>query len=125
MIPATVELEPHTRGDRWQGIATIGPVTATDGAGGEPAPIGGTLVAARLQFRRDGELGHTLSTAPAFGEGTIAIVDAATWELSIPEQELPLHAGIWRWDMEFTDSGSPLPRTLYQGTLEVRPDVTR
>lgn len=121
MIPATVKLQPALRGDTWQGIASIGPVTVNG------TVISPPLLSARMQFRdhRDA-LAHELTTEipTPEGSGTITIVDATNWQLAIDAQDLPLEAGTYHWDLETTDDAGTV-RTLYTGQLRVLPDVTR
>lgn len=125
MLPVTIVLSAHTRGDTWDGIA-VGPVQFNTGTTAEPifsAPPY-PVVLCRMQFRNaDGILGYGLSTAPSADVGTITIVDADLWTLTIPPQVLQLDAGKWYWDMEFTDSIGTI-RTLYAGSLTIKQDQT-
>jgi hypothetical protein len=117
--PVNIPFEPHYRNDTWDGVPIIGPVKIN---GLQPVVA---LASARMDFRSFGSkvLGHRLSTAPGVGEGTIAIVNAVTWEMTIPEQDLPLEAGRWDWDLETTDVNGRV-KTYYKGTQPVIGDKT-
>jgi hypothetical protein len=119
-LPIKVDLEPAVRGDKWQGVASIGPVLINDEQPTFP------LARIRVQFRRAGKLGMTLDSAPADGEFPITISNAETWFAYVPEiQPLPLDAGDWEWDMEFWADGDDAPLTFYYGVLKVTTDQTR
>lgn len=122
MIPPTINLDDHYRGDAWEGIS-FGPIV--EDINGTPTPPALACVSCRMQFRkkRGLELGYELSSVPATGKGTITIVDAATYEFSVPRQLILLDAGDWLWDFETTDSAG-LPTTWVQGTLLVKQDKT-
>ena len=117
-----VQLNPHTKGDQWPGIAMIGPITVDGVAPAE------TLVRVRMHFRKAGDasnaFGYGLDSNVVSGAGTITIDDAVNWNVIIPEQGLTLDAGMWNWDMEFYRNGVTLPWTLFKGVLEVQQDYT-
>ena len=120
MTPITINLEPAVRGDKWQGIPTIGPVLVNGVAPTLP------LARIRMQFRKAGKLGMTLDTQPGEGIYPIQISNAATWFAHIPKvQPLPLESGDWEWDMEFYEGTDTAPLTFYEGVLVVKPDKTR
>lgn len=120
MTPVTITLDPAVRGDKWQGIAAIGPVLM------DAAQPTFPLARIRMQFRRAGRLGMTLDSDGGDGVYPITISNATTWLAHIPEvQPLPLDAGTWEWDMEFYAGEDTAPLTLYAGSLTVTPDATR
>jgi hypothetical protein len=119
-IPIPIELSPTTAGDKWQGIASIGPVLVNDLTPAEP------LARIRMQFRRLGELGTTFDSEPGDNTFPIVISNAATWLAHIPEvQPLPLAAGEWKWDMEFWAGDDAAPLTFYRGVLDVQNEITQ
>lgn len=108
MTPAVVTFENHTPGDSWQGIAAIGPILVSVG-GAAAVPMSSPIASARLHFKLG--VNHPavakFSTAPGAGEGQIVLVNAATWELSIPITPpalFPLATlGMWYGHLEITD----------------------
>jgi hypothetical protein len=117
-LPIQIDLSPTTAGDKWQGIAAIGPVLIN---GAQPAF---PLSRVKMQFRRGGRLGATFDSEP--GGLPIAISNATTWLAHIPEsQPLPLEAGVWQWDLEFWQGTDAAPLTFYRGTLTVMPETTK
>jgi hypothetical protein len=116
MTPASYNMEPVARGDQWPGITQIGPIQVDEAA---PAT---TVVSARMQWRRSpgaAAVGHEIDT-----EDGIVILDEDAWTFSIPQQPLPLGAGVWHYDFETVDSVGAV-RTWIFGTLEIKQDVTR
>lgn len=113
MNPATVQIPSHKRGDDWEGM-TVGPIS--------PAPAS-PCASCRLHFRKSGSdtLGFALSNAPSATEGTIQIVNAATYQFNFPSQKLNLKDGSWDWDFE-TTAVSGRVSTWLQGTLVVSKD---
>jgi hypothetical protein len=116
----TVTLDPVVEGDTWPGIPGIGPVTINT----EPPAYAADQ--ARLHFRRVNATtttGIDLSTET----GGIVIVDAATWELSVPPVPYPqfsLTQGNWEADLEITDSaGTRL--TVARFVLPVLRQITK
>lgn len=114
----TIDLSDHKRGDKWPGIPSIGPVLIN---GAQPASA---LARIRAQFRRGAQV-FTLDSNGT-GDALITILDAATWEATVPAiaQFLPT-AGIWAWDMEFYATGEATPLTLYKGSIGVLDDITK
>lgn len=110
----TISLADTKVGDRWVGIATIGPVTVN---GSTP---GNALTRVVMTFRL-GAATYTLDTA---GDSPgITISDASTWEVTIPARDSFLsRAGLWSWNMEF-HFGSASVWTLYKGEIRVHDDV--
>jgi len=93
----TVQLEPHIAGDTWQGIPVIGPFTIND------APPESPVARVRLTMTRSG--GHQSRTFDS-ADGSIVIVDADTWECSIPPvpfANFTLPPGTYSGQLEFTD----------------------
>jgi hypothetical protein len=120
MTPITINLEPAVRGDKWQGVAAIGPIIVNGVAPTLP------LARIRMQFRKSENPGMTFDTESGEGVHPIQILNAATWFAQIPEvQPLPLGAGDWAWDMEFWAEGDTAPLTFYKGILRVLLDATR
>ena len=116
-----VDIPAVERGDKWHGIASIGPILIN---GATPVD---SLVRVRMHFaqgkRNLFRLDSDASTTP---DAPIVIDDAAAWTAHVPEVGafLPL-AGSWEWDMELYGAGWSGPLTLYYGTLSVTQDVTK
>ena len=122
-MPEFIRLNDHRRGDTWPGILSIGPVTFLLNDSDVSLPEN-PLASCRMQFRdKKDVLGYELSTSPEEGQGTITIVDADSWLISVPAQALPLDGGSWLWDFEATDSAG-WTITLYEGKMTVRKDIT-
>ena len=111
----TISLADYKVGDRWIGIATIGPVTIN---GSTP---GNTLTRVKMNFR----LGATTYTLDSSGDSPgITITNAATWTATIPARDSFLTTpGVWQFDIEFYQTGYTSPWTLYKGTITVHDDV--
>ena len=106
------------RGDRWQGVAQIGPVEIN---GDTPS---NALTRIRMHFSLPGRV-YRIDSVPG-ADALVVIDDAANWEAHIPPIDRFLPApGVWEWDMEFWETGNAAPLTLYKGTIEVQPDVTK
>lgn len=121
MIPPTIALDDHYKGDAWEGMS-IGPIV--EDIDGTSTPPASACVSCRLQFRekRNKNLGYTFQSGTAVpGTGTITITSASLYTFDIPEQVLPLPAGDWVWDFETTDAAG-LPITWVQGTMRVVQD---
>lgn len=127
MAPTKVDLIDHYKGDTWVGM-TVGPILIN----GTQPPT--TLSEVNIDFKdKDDNLGYRLSSNPGAGEGTITIVDANTWEVLVPKQDLPLDAGdleegmknkkYWYYDFQTIDSEST-KLTTYKGKIKVYEDVT-
>lgn len=116
-----IELQDHKRGDRWQGIPSIGPVLINDA---QPAE---TLARVRMHFFIHTGTRFTLdSEASANPDAPITITDPATWEVVVPPVEkFLLLDGEWEWDMEFWKAGENAPLTLYKGALVVHQDIAK
>lgn len=116
-----ITLLPFVRGDTWDGIMLIGPVTFN----GEPPPA--TLASVLINFRKawnDVVPAYVLSTDPLEGQGTIIITSASLWTMNVPTQALPLRAGTWKYDVQLTDSNGVVFTPL-GGTIAVIKDITR
>lgn len=128
MTTALVIFECHTPGDTWPGVPTIGPILmAVDG--GAPLPMSAPIASARLHWCKGDAYpaAARLSTAPAAGEGTIVIVSAAAWELSIPPVAPDLFAltsGDWFAHLEITDTDG-IVWTTHECRLKVGVDYTK
>ena len=111
----TISLADTKVGDRWIGIATIGPVTVN---GVTP---GNTLTRIVMTFR----LGATTYTLDTAGTSPgITISNAATWAATIPARDSFLTTpGLWECNLEFYQTGYTSPWTLYKGQLRVHDDV--
>lgn len=121
MADYTVEIDSfpdHKRGDKWPGIASVGPVLINDA---QPALA---LARVRMQFALGARRYVIDSEAGDDVDATFVIDDADTWEASVAEiQDFLPAAGDWSWDMEFYETGKSSPLTLYKGTLTVLADV--
>lgn len=116
-----VALLPTVRGDLWDGIAQLGPLTFND------LPPPSTLVRVDLHFRKawdDKNPAYGLSSQVITGYGTITIVDAAAWFCTVPPQALPLKPGVWKWDVQYTAADGTV-FTPVGGTIAVTQDITR
>lgn len=124
MVPPTIALDDHYRGDAWEGMS-IGPIV--EDVDGTPTPPASACASCRLQFRNKTTLalGYEFVSGAEIpdGCGEITIVSAALYTFNIAEQILPLDAGYWVWDFETTDAAG-LTVTWVQGTLRVRQDKT-
>lgn len=123
MSDYTVEIAllDHKRGDKWPGIAAIGPVLIN---GSQPAA---TLARVRMHLQHSGGTKYKLdSDAGQSPDAPIVIDNAITWAASIPEVAsfVPI-SGRWTWDMEFYATGDTAPLTLYNGVLAVTNDTTK
>lgn len=127
MDPALVTLENHRAGDTWQGIPTIGPIliSVDDAPAASPSA---PLASARLHLTRNGDSEPTLKIGmdPA-DDAPLLIVDAATWEMSIPEVSKSVFnpvPGIYTGDLETTDSDGRV-LTTHHIEFQVTKDGTR
>ena len=117
----TINLFDHKRGDKWVGIASIGPVTINDAQPAVP------LSRIRAEFVHPSGLVFTLdSESDPAPDAPVTIDNAVTWEAHVDEvmDFLPL-AGDWSWDMEFWAGTEDAPLTLYAGTITVHDDTTK
>jgi hypothetical protein len=116
-----IQLPAHKRGDRWPGIAAIGPVLING-----VQPTNG-LTRVRMHFKNAAGTIYRLDTdSTTTPDAPIIIDNATTWAASIPEVEDFISAnGKWQWDMEFYEAGKTAPLTLYKGSLTVGNDITR
>jgi hypothetical protein len=114
----TIHLPDHKRGDKWPGVAPIGPILVN---GTTPA---GTLARVRMHLVHSSGLKYKLDSDPATAPAALITIDnPVTWAAHIGEvQEFLPIAGDWQWDMEFYRTGDLSPLTFYEGTLTVRAD---
>lgn len=120
MSAQKVTLTAYTRGDRWIGIQSIGPVTIND------ATPSNSLTRVRMQFRQDALVFSLDSDAGQSPDAPIVIDNATTWIASVPEVESFLTStGTWNFDIEFYETGKTSPLTLVSGTIQVCEDVTQ
>lgn len=102
MIPAIVQLAAHVEGDSWQGIPTIGPFVINDAPPATPA------ARVRLRLSRVPPVVGATREFDSLGEDAeIEIVDAATWEFSLPRvhfSKFTLPAGKYEGQLEITDT---------------------
>lgn len=121
--PATLPATKHYRGDIWDdGYRQFGPISI-DGS-----PPAAPCLYCRMQFRdKKGNLGFELNNDPGPTQGTIDIDDAANYSFSIPDQALPLAAGVWYWDFETytTIDHSDAPKTWWKSQITIIEDVSR
>jgi len=101
------------QGDTWGGIPSI----VLD-----PAP-NYAVVSAKMQFR-DSKVAVLPAATLSTTDGSIVINNAATWDFTIPVQNLPLTAGTYNWQFQTTDAQDHV-QTYMQGTIEVLLDVVR
>jgi hypothetical protein len=66
---------------------------------------------------------YGLNSDSLSGFGTITIVNAVTWTVSIPPTILPLPKGSYLWDFETVDQ-TGIIRTLYKGTFTINQDIS-
>ena len=112
-----VPLPQHKLGDRWSGILAVGPWLINDAA---PAA---NLSRVKCQFKKDNETFTFDSEAGA--DALLTITDPATWEATFPELNNFLPSiGIWKFDIEFYETGFTSPLTLAYGEVEVIQDIT-
>lgn len=120
MQPGADQVLPaHTRGDEWEGIDQIGPVTF------DLLPPAAPVTSCRLYFRNaKGGLAYKLKSNPDQGEvaGAIDVLDADLWIFQVPKQALPLPVGTFKWDFEVTADGYWEPLTLVKGTITITED---
>jgi len=110
----------HKLGDRWPGIASIGPILIN---GATPA---NALTRIKMQFKKEAIVFKLDSDSSAAPQAPIVISDSAAWSANVPEIETFVNSsGKWQWDMEFYESGKTQPLTLYKGTLTVVKDITK
>lgn len=122
--PKRFDLPAFVEGETWEGITLIGPVTINGQPPAHPLSL------AVLSFRRaysDIQPKYVLSTAPAEGQGSITIVDAATWRITVPRQALPLRAGMrlprrWFWHLDLVDNQAT-KKTYVGGAILVTPQL--
>lgn len=116
-----IALPDHKRGDRWPGIASIGPVLIN---GAQPAAI---LTRVRMHLQNSSGAKFKLdSNAGQSPNAPIAIDNEVTWLVRIPQvQSFISVSGKWSWDMEFYQAGNSNPLTLYKGDLTVLNDTTK
>lgn len=105
--PPISELYNTRAGATWVGINTIGPITFQ--GPGDPVPVAPstTIVSAILHFHLEGEQKPSLRIGSiADYPAPLTIVNAATWELSIPPigpDVFLRRAGIYYGDLKITD----------------------
>ena len=116
-----IDLQPHKRGDEWQGIPSIGPVLIND------AQPTNALTRVRMHLTtRSGGLFRLDSDSSTNPHAPISITNATTWEVTIPAVDNFVQLDEpWSWDMEFYTAASTSPLTLYRGVLDVYADATR
>jgi len=114
-------LPEYKRGDRWNGISSIGPVVVNSQTPSSP------LTRIRMHFIHNlGEVFRLDSDTGVSPDAIINIDDSVNWQASIPEvNEFLSISGDWKWDMEFYESGKSGPLTFYQGVIHVYDDVTK
>jgi len=114
MKPENITLEPFVAGDHWEGIPAL-TIQINN------APPASALGSVRLRFTKDERTTEVVELSSEDDE--ITIVDAAAWEISIPEQAVPgLTAGKWRWNLETTNAAGVV-KTSVEGTQKVLRDV--
>jgi hypothetical protein len=115
-----IDLPDHKRGDRWPGVAQIGPILIDE------ATPANNLTRIRMQFRRVRGSGVFTIDTQGTPDAPAIIDDPEEWTAHIPEiQSFLPEAGAWQWDMEFYEQGKAAPLTLYKGVITVHADTTR
>ncbi len=95
----------------WEGVPALGPYIIDSTAGDNP------IVRAYMEFRNR----MTPAIIDAILDSSdeqVLIVDADTWELSVPEQVLPLNPGLYDWVVKTVDALEEV-HTVQRGTIEV------
>lgn len=117
VTPKFLELSPHSASNSlWVGIASIGPVTINE----EPPPYPASRVIMELVPQIESEIRCIVLDSEEGGDGTINIVDAATWYFGVPAQALPAWPGLWAWKITVIDSRGEAFKP-FQGQLLVTP----
>lgn len=113
--PVKIDLGSHTLGDKWLGIAKIGPVLVN---GSTPD---GALTRVRMVFEMGSSSFVLDSDGSVSPDAPITIDDAATWEARVPEVQSFLgSAGRWAWTMSFYEGADTGPLTFYRGVVVVK-----
>lgn len=115
MIPSTVTLDSLVRGDTWPGFRVQ--ITIN---GSKPA---NDLSSVLMHFRTAKDAPGNPSLALTSSSG-ITINDADLWDVTVNSQILALAAGVWFWDMQFTDVAGNV-NTYIEGRLLIVQDVSR
>ena len=115
---AHITLPSIVRGDTWDGLTITGVTIDGEAPSTELASV---LIHFRTARTATGDAAHILSSAD---EEELVIDDAATWTVTAPAQSLPLTAGKWYFDVQFTDDAGAV-RTYLDGTLTIIQDITR
>lgn len=97
MKPSKLALQDFTAGDTWEGIPSI--TIRVNGA----APAS-DIASVTMRFKQANLVpGDVVELSSAAGK--ITIVNANTWEISVPEQLVPgLTHGKWMWRIRITDA---------------------
>lgn len=120
MTPQTLDLDPFTEGDHWEGIPAM-TIQIND------MPPDRPLTKVRIRFRptdkpvNSQEANTRVELSNADTE-QIQIVDADTWEISAPKQPLALTFGSWAYNIETTDADGVV-WTPVAGTIQILQDV--
>lgn len=113
MQPITVPDKTIHQGDWFETSYHIGPMVSDQGA----LPFGPCL-SCRIQYK--GELNSYIGYEISNIQGDIIIIDAVTYEFSIPApRALPLPPSVWLWEFEtFEEDNFAGPsRTFYKGKV--------
>ncbi len=115
-------------GDEWEGIPSVIIQIAPEGGVATPPDLPLELVTMRFKRAGNGAADIVELSSEPVGEaitGTITIISAAGWEVSVPAQIVPLlTAGKWTWQMRFwTDSADGDPKTYLAGDVTVLESV--
>lgn len=118
MDPQTLDLDPITEAASWEGIPAM-TIQRNE------APPDAALTSVEMRFQRtDIPANQPAEIAEINSDSAeqIQIVSAANWEISMPEQVLPLVAGNWRYVLITTDANGK-PWVYVVGTILVKPTV--
>ncbi len=113
--PELLDLGEMVRGDTWNGI---GPAIVFAINGSPPAS---QLASVLMQFRR---FPNEAPAATLTSGESININSALNWSVTVPEQDLPLPAGVWFSDIQLTDAAGRV-KTWIKVKLTVLDDYSR
>jgi len=99
MIPGTLTLEAFTEGDLWEGIPAF--LITVNGV----APSA-DIESVTMRFNKAGCISSDVVELTSATPGQITIVDAANWEIEVPEQAVTgLTYGKWKFRIKIKPVG--------------------
>jgi hypothetical protein len=118
LLPLLIRLETYYKANSpWPGIESIGPVLVNDEVPASPAAL------VVMEFAEDTDFQNICYTlaSDASADGTVTIDgDGSTWLFEVPDQDLPLHIGMWHWRLLITAVDESVLK-IYGGTLLIQP----